>query len=225
MKVKTMWLITILSFLLISAAASANSVNNIPITGTAGQGFDITYGDFQLQGPNLTLGQGQVDGPNSIGSCTLGAMCDFTFQIEDVTAGCRLCTGFAGGSFGNTTVQFLDTDITFSGSALYSGQTDVIVPLTFTGIIVGYKLVNCTGDVDCSLGPKEFTVYISGQGTGDFSFYGAPGNINGVGANFTGTASVVSTAPEPISLLLTATGLVGVGIAKRRAGNSPDLRS
>jgi hypothetical protein len=212
MNIKSSVLVAVV-FFFISALASATSVNNIPITGTAWQGFAETYGSFEIQGPGLDLGQGDLDGPSTIGLCTLGTMCNFSFNIGSTDTFCRYCLGLALGTFNGIEAEFLASNITFTGSALYTGQSDVIMPMTFAGIIVGYKLVNCDGTVDCSLGPKVFTFYISGQGTGDLRMEG-PGYIEGVSVNFTGTAS---TVPEPFSILLAGSGLAGIGLARRRS--------
>jgi hypothetical protein len=112
-------------------------------------------------------------------------------------------------------VQYLDTKLTFSGSAVWNGQSNLNVPMTFSGTIVGYELINCqSGGVGCSLGPEEFALHVSGHGTGGVAMNGA-GQIEGVTVNVNGTANT-STVPEPMSLALTGSGLVGVWLAKRR---------
>ena len=205
---KSIWP-ALLVFLFLNTFASASA---IAITGTASQGFAITTGDFQIQGPGLSLIQGAPDGPSFIGSCALGSMCNLSFTIGSTAQFCTYCTGFSSGSVGGAVVQFLDPSLTFTASALYTGQSNISVPLTFSGTIVGYQLVNCTDGVDCSLGPKEFTLHISGTGTANFSML-ETGLIEGVNASFTGSVSVV---PEPASLVLMGSGLAGIALARRR---------
>src|SRR5438067_1768889 len=77
----------------VSILASANSVSSIPIEGDATKGFVQTTGDFNILGPGLSLFQGLPDGPNSIGTCTAGTLCDFSFGISNSTAFCQYCTG------------------------------------------------------------------------------------------------------------------------------------
>ncbi len=209
----------------ISVLASANSVNNIPITGTAEKGFIQTTGDYNIQGPGLSLFQGMPAGPNSIGSCTPGTTCDFSFAIPNSSVFCGLCLGQSFGSVGNKSATFLDSSLLFTGSAFVPISNDygqnIQLPMTVSGIITGYQLVNCfPPDVgSCDLGPKQFAVRIVGQGTGHF-FLTNQGrgflNIDGGFANFTGTATVV-LIPEPMSLALTGTGLLGIWIKRKMA--------
>jgi hypothetical protein len=92
------------------------------------------------------------------------------------------------------------------------------VPMTVSGNIIGYQLVNCVDGVECSLGPVQFSLSIVGQGIGTF-FFPEPGvgAMLGADTTFTGTATVKSTVvPEPTSLLLTGTGVLGVLLRKKR---------
>src|SRR5882762_4495319 len=137
-----------IAFLLcwMSSLASANSVS-IAVTGTGWQGqpgFNCCFnGDFSITGPGLSLFQSSPDGPTSIGTCVAGTVCNFSYQIGSSATFCTYCTGFSGGSLGGKTADFLDSSLTFNGSAFYSGDSTMTVPMTVTGSIIGYKLVNC----------------------------------------------------------------------------------
>jgi len=198
----------------ISVLASANSVSSIPITGSAAKGFAQTEGDFTIQGPGLSLFQGLPEGSSTIGSCAVGTLCDFSFAIGSSATFCTYCLAYSSGLLGNKVAEFLDASLLFTGSAFYSGGDSMAVPMTLAGTIIGYELVNCSGDVACSLGPRQFTLNIVGHGTGQFTLqeFGTSSNIYGGVANFSGTAVVI---PEPISVILTGTGLVGVWIRRK----------
>lgn len=203
--------------------ASADSVNTISINGTARYGYAETTGDFTIKGPGLGLSQAAPDGPNIIGYCTVGAVCNLTFSPLSTSAFCSFCIGLSGGSLGSQNAQYIDPHLTFTGSAFYSGGNTLLMPFTVTGTITGYELVNCTGNIGCSLGPEEFTVQIFAQGTEEVAMNplngsGVPAMI-GTDAVFSGTATVV---PEPTSLVLTGTGLLSVWtkMKMRRANKS-----
>jgi hypothetical protein len=202
---------------LIASLASANSAT-IPISGTASKGFAITLGGFNITGPGLSLFQGLPDGPSAIGLCTTGSVCNFSFTIDTSgSAFCQYCLFYDSGSLGSQKAQLLVPNLTFTGSALYAGGTSISVPMSVAGTIVGYQLINCTGGIDCSLGPVEFELRISGQGTGQFTMSPETGSLSriiGVESSFTGTATVV---PEPVSAVLAGTGLVGILIRKKTA--------
>lgn len=211
MRIRSVMLLCLACF--IGTLASANS---IPITGVANKGQSpgcCFNGDFTIQGPGLSLGQGTPDGPNSIGSCVVGTVCNFSYSIGSTAAFCT-CPGLSGGSLGTKTADFLDSSLIFTGSAFYPGGTTITVPMTFSGTIIGYQL-NC-GNFGCSLGPVVFTLHLTGSGitTVTLQNFGSSSSINGVFTNLTGTATVV---PEPISLVLTGTGLVGVWVRRKVA--------
>lgn len=211
---------TILLLFVICASCTLASANSIAITGTAYLGYAEFNGDFMIQGPGLNLFQGTPDGPSFIGSCNMGSSCNFGFTIGSTNVFCSYCLNLSGGSLGNTAVEFLDTSLTFHGSAVWNGQYNLNVPLTISGMIIGYELINCEpGGIGCSLGPEEFALRITAKGIGDYTVNQA-GLIQGVTVTLSGTAST-STVPEPVSLVLTGSGLAGIWLSKRaRVRNS-----
>lgn len=195
------------------------SANSIPITGVGfvGQPGSCCFnGDFNIQGPSLSLNQGTPDGPASIGSCTVGTVCNFSYGIGSTATFCTYCTGFSEGSLGTKTADFLAPSLTFTGSAFYPGGSSMTVPMTITGTIIGYELVNCNNGVGCSLGPIVFSLKLFGHGDATVTLqqFGASASIAGTLTAFNGIATVV---PEPISLVLTGTGLVGFWWIRRKA--------
>ena len=219
MIVRRATLLSGLVFGVLSSLAWADSIT-IPITGTAEQGNAITWGDFNINGPGVSLSQYLQDGPDQIGSCTPGITCNFSFAINASEASfCGYCLGYSSGSVGNHVAEFLQPSLQFTGSAVYSGGASISVPMTVSGAIVGYQLLNCNSNgADCTLGPQVFSLQVAGTGTGVFNMYPADaslGVILCVSANFTGTATSATTVPEPVSLVLTSTGLLGMLIRKK----------
>lgn len=152
----------------------------------------------------------------------MGSLCDFTFSSADLTRFCGYCSFYSLGTFGSEVAQFFLGTITFSGSAVWSGQSTMNVPLSISGVIAGFELLNCENPgAGCTLGPQVFDLKIVGQGTGQFQIGQSCVNgrclITGVTANFMGTATPVSTVPEPISLLLMSSGIAGIALARRRS--------
>lgn len=195
------------------AIASANSIRNIPITGTVKYGYSMFSGDFLIQGPGLSLFQATLDGSSTIGVCTVGTTCSLSFDVANVGSFCLYCNFLSSGSLGNKVAEYLDvSNFTFSGSAYYPGGDSLAMRMTFSGIITGYELINCNGGGYCSLGPQEFSVHVSGHGIGQLTLF--ENQVRGVTVNISGTA--IAT-PEPMSLVLTGTGIVAMCIRRKIA--------
>jgi hypothetical protein len=208
---------TLLLLAVICALCGFASANSIAITGTAYEGYAEFNGDFNIQGLGLSLVQGTPDGPSFIGICSMGKLCNFSFTIGSTSNFCAYCLGLSQGSLGNLTAQYLNTSLVFTGSAVWNGQLNMNVPLIISGLIVGYELVNCSAaGIGCTLGPEEFALRINAQGVGDFTM-SSTGLIQGVTANLTGTATT-TTVPEPMSALLTGSGLIGAWLTRRARG-------
>jgi len=208
-------LLTIVLLLTLNILAHANS---IAIAGTAAIGFAEFSGDFNIQGPGLSLYQATPDGPSSIGSCSMGALCNFSFSPINTAAFCSYCLFYNTGQLGNVAVQYLDPSITFTGSAVWNGQYTLSLPMIMSGTIIGYELVGCDpGGVECSLGPQEFTLHFTASGTGTFTIE-PTGSIDGGTVSFSGFAT--AAAPEPMSLVLVGTGVLGIWQVQRIRRNS-----
>jgi hypothetical protein len=218
LKIKTLVLGGVLC--LLAAASYADSVTTIPITGTTYDGFASTEGDYRIQGPGLSLWETTLGGPNYIGDCTIGTVCNFSWSPVGPAGFCDFCSTLSGGSLGSTQVQWLEPSLLFKGSAFYSGGDTLTMNFSVSGTIYGFQLVGCQSDGGaCSLGPQVFALKISGTGTQTLSineFSGTPSLVVGLEGTFSGTATPITTTPEPGSMILMGTGLAGVWIKTRR---------
>jgi len=209
--------LTLAFFLALTTLASADSVNSIAITGTAYDGFASSSGDFIIHGSGLSLYQSSPGGPSFIGICDLGSLCNFTFSSGSLGSFCDYCSLYSSGTFGNAVAEWFTGGLTFSTPpVVWNGQSVMNLPLTISGQIIGFELLNCSGGFGCTLGPQVFDLKIAGKGTGEFQMV-QTGLILGVSASYTGTVTPVSTVPEPIPLLLMSSGIAAIGLAKKRS--------
>jgi hypothetical protein len=129
--------------------------------------------------------QSSEGGPSSIGGCTLGSLCDFTFHSTDSPYFCSYCPFYASRTLGTKVAEYFEGTLAFSGSAIWTGQSTLNVPLSISGVVAGFELLNCDQGANCTLGPQVFDLKIVGEGTGQFDI-AETGLIMGVNANFRG---------------------------------------
>lgn len=213
MTIRTLLSLAALLACVFPSLASADS-GSLPIAGWVHEGDAITSGDFSIKGPSLSLSQFLLDGPDTLPIyCTVGSVCNFSFTLTaDSSGSCGgYCTAFDSGTFRNKTAQWLVPDLTFKGSAFYNGSSFMTVPLTVSGTITAYQLVNClNGEYECSLGPEVFSLSLDGTTSGQYDMGGPATGTNqavvrGVYVSLHDDATVV---PEPGSLTLVGTGLL-----------------
>ena len=209
---------------LVSALASADS---IPISGGVAAGFDQTLGTVNITGPDLSLNKTTPDGNNNIGTCVAGTVCNFSFTIGPYCTNCLNGSAYSGGNFGGIVANILAPDLTVSGTAFYSGGSQILqVPITIAGEVFGYQQT-CSGS-DCQLGNLLFSFDINGTGTADFTInsVGSLGVVYGGSGSFTGVATPLATTPEAPTLLLTLFGMATLWLGFRRsAASTGGLRS
>ena|SRR5215475_838976 len=165
--------------------------------------------DFTLSGPSFFIHSGFINGPNDLAICTQGTPC--TVPSLDIPAN-SIQPGFSGGTVGGVTADILVGALTFSSFSFTAENVgDNSGPVTVTGDIAGYDFLPGTMEI----GPQVFDLQISGSGTGTASGAGlpdAPFVVHGDQYKFSGTAT---TAPEPSSLLLLSSGLLGFAAIRR----------
>jgi len=211
----------VFSLVIVCFLSGSAVADTFTFTGTAQ--IDRDDMDFFLNGPSFSI---QSIPPGSIFIpflCTQGALCtvpsqDFqTFPSFFFSPGNR-----SGGTVGGVTASTLMGGLTFSDFSFTAGTDNPLGsgPVTFTGDLTGYVFLplGCEGQPPGSctaLGPQVFDLQLSGSGTGTATGIANPDGfdvITSLDYTFNGTAT---TVPEPSSLLLLSSSLIGFAAIRR----------
>ena len=196
------------SCLLAGAASASPLYLTPPASSFISYGAGATRGDIVTTSANFDLTsigiQAQIDNGSAI---TFNA---YVWSSSGSVGSAPLATGAAIQEVGDGTLQFYDLPIAYT---LVPGQ-EYDIGIAFNNFNVSGLQINYYSFAypDASFTVAPITVY-----DGEESYNG-PNNSLTPYLRLNGTASTVSTVPEPASLLLLGTGLVGLRASRRRRG-------
>lgn len=209
-----------------SLIATTAMASSIAITGTADKGY-ARDDNFSISGPGLTLYATAPDGPSdvSLSPCPPGITLQCGLVIQ-ANPGFQVPYVYSGGSLNGVSADYLLGSLTFSPAPEFPttpipNGSNVSGPVTVSGDIIGVNLTSPGNNP----GPPLFNVMISGTGTltadtmhGCATASCSPSDVAFTGFDFTFSGTASST-PEPASVILLATGMLGLGVIelKRRA--------
>jgi hypothetical protein len=195
---------------LLSASAVADT---FPFTGDAIE--NAASMDFTLTGPSFFIQSSFNSGPSFITVCTTGTLC--TIPPQDIPANdvAEFSVGTVGGVRADTLVGGLTfSPFSFTADPNVDGSGSVMVTGDLTGFV--FDPPGCEVSVSCTgVGHQVFDLQISGSGTGTTIATTLPGEpfvVRVVDYKFSGNAT---TVPEPSSLLLLSSGLIGFAAIRR----------
>lgn len=209
----------VFSLVIVCFLSGSAVADTFTFTGNATQSEIIM--DFFLSGPSFSISSAAPDGSFPPEECTWGTLCTIPAQVIGATRSPEADPGsFSQGTVGGVTAYDLVGGLTFSSFSFTAGPNIGSGPVTFTGDLTGYVFLplgceaqpgSCT-----AVGPQVFHLQLSGSGTGTTNGLAPPDGpdvILGVDYTFSGTATTVT--PEPSSLLLLSSGLIGLAAIRR----------